>query len=70
MMVEVLGLILETPKELSPEFTKQVEELIAARTEAKANKDFSRADQIRAELNALGVTLEDLPNKTIWSING
>ena len=70
MMVEVLGLILETPKELSPEFTKQVEELIAARTEAKANKDFARADQIRAELNALGVTLEDLPNKTIWSING
>jgi cysteinyl-tRNA synthetase len=70
MMVEVLGLILETPKELSPEFTKQVEELIAARTEAKANKDFAKADQIRAELNALGVTLEDLPNKTIWSING
>jgi len=70
MMVEVLGLILETPKELSPEFTKQVEELISARTEAKANKDFARADQIRAELNALGVTLEDLPNKTIWSING
>ena len=70
MMVEVLGLILETPKELSPDFTKQVEDLIAARTEAKANKDFARADQIRAELNALGVTLEDLPNQTIWSING
>jgi cysteinyl-tRNA synthetase len=70
LMVEVLGLILETPKELTPEFTKQVEDLVEARTQAKANKDFARADQIRAELNALGVTLEDLPNQTIWSING
>jgi len=69
-MVEVLGLILEQPKELSPELSQKIEELVELRAQAKANKDFNRADEIRVELTNLGVTLEDLPNQTIWSING
>jgi cysteinyl-tRNA synthetase len=69
-MVEVLGLMLEQAKEIDPALTQKIEELISLRAEAKASKDFAKADQIRDELTTLGVTLEDLPNQTIWSING
>lgn len=69
-MVDVLGLILEQPKEVSLELTAKIENLIELRAEAKRNKDFAKADQIRATITELGVTLEDLPNQTIWSING
>jgi cysteinyl-tRNA synthetase len=69
-MAQVLGLILEQPKEVSAELAQKIEELISLRATAKANKDFGKADQIRDELTKLGVTLEDLPNQTIWSING
>jgi cysteinyl-tRNA synthetase len=69
-MVEVLGLMLEEAKEIDPALTQKIEELISLRAEAKASKDFAKADQIRDELTTLGVTLEDLPNQTIWSING
>jgi cysteinyl-tRNA synthetase len=69
-MVEVLGLMLEEPKEVSPELSQKIEELVELRAQAKANKDFNEADEIRDELTKLGVTLEDLPNQTIWSING
>lgn len=69
-MVEVLGLMLEEAKEIDPALTQKIEELISLRAQAKASKDFAKADQIRDELTTLGVTLEDLPNQTIWSING
>jgi len=69
-MLDVLGLMLGQPKELSAELTAKIEKLIGLRSEAKGSKDFAKADQIRAELTDLGVTLEDLPNQTIWSING
>ncbi len=69
-MVEVLGLMLEQSKDIDPVLTQKIEELISLRAEAKAGKDFAKADQIRDELTTLGVTLEDLPNQTIWSING
>lgn len=69
-MVDVLGLMLEQPKEVSLELTAKIENLIELRAEAKRSKDFAKADQIRATLSELGVTLEDLPNQTIWSING
>jgi cysteinyl-tRNA synthetase len=40
--------------------------LIELRAEARANKDFARSDQIRDELAALGITLEDRADGTIW----
>ena len=39
---------------------------IEARRTAKANKDFAKADQIRDELAAKGIALEDGPEGTIW----
>ncbi|MDF1566352.1 MAG: cysteine--tRNA ligase [Deltaproteobacteria bacterium] len=45
----------------------KVEALIAERLEARANKDWGRADAIRDELKAMGVVLKDGPNGTEWS---
>jgi cysteinyl-tRNA synthetase len=43
--------------------------LIDQRTDARAAKDFAKADQIRNQLAELGVTLEDRPDGTIWRVN-
>jgi cysteinyl-tRNA synthetase len=49
---------------------EMIEELIAARGAAKKGRDFARADQIRAELAAQGVVLEDGPGGTTWRVDG
>jgi cysteinyl-tRNA synthetase len=41
-----------------------IERQIAERNEARRNKDFARADAIRKELAAKGITLEDRPDGT------
>ncbi|MDT8340310.1 MAG: cysteine--tRNA ligase [Longimicrobiales bacterium] len=43
-----------------------VEEMIRARAEARAGKDWARADEIRDALTARGVVLEDTPAGTRW----
>ena len=68
-MAAVLG-IEATVAEASDELAAKVEALLEERKVARANKDFSRSDSIRDELNQLGVTIEDTANGTTWSING
>jgi len=43
-----------------------IEVKIQERIQAKADKDFAKADGIRDELKAAGVTLEDKGSETIW----
>ena len=43
-----------------------VETLIAKRAQARADKDYAAADAARDELTALGVTIEDTADGTIW----
>lgn len=47
---------------------EQVEQLITARNQARADKDWAKSDQIRDEIDALGVVLEDSPEGTRWSM--
>ena len=50
---------------LSPE---DIEARIAARKEARANKEWAKADAIRDELLAKGVVLKDGPDGTTWTV--
>lgn len=47
----------------------EIKTLIDERLQARANKDFARADQIRDDLAAKGVILKDHPDKTTtWTV--
>lgn len=45
---------------------EEIERLVGQRTAAKADKDFEAADQIREELQGLGVTVEDTADGPVW----
>jgi cysteinyl-tRNA synthetase len=47
-----------------------VEKLIAERTQARNENNWSRADQIRDQLAAMNVLLEDRPEGTVWKTKG
>ncbi len=44
-----------------------IDALIAERAQAKQDKNYARADEIRAELKEQGITLEDSPEGTRWT---
>ena len=43
-----------------------IDQMLIDRAEAKANRDFSRADAIRDNLNAVGIIIEDRASGAIW----
>ena len=47
----------------------EIERLLEERNQARNNKDFVTADNIREELLDKGIVLEDLDKKTIWKKN-
>lgn len=47
----------------------EVEALIEERIAARANKDFARSDEIRDQLDAMGIILQDTPQGTKWKRN-
>jgi cysteinyl-tRNA synthetase len=44
----------------------EIERLIEARREARKARDFSRADEIRRDLDTRGIVLEDSATGTRW----
>jgi cysteinyl-tRNA synthetase len=56
------------PADLSAEERRAIEQLIDDRTQARGSRDWPRADQIRAELDELGVTVTDTPEGPTWQL--
>lgn len=50
------------------EIANQVEALLVERSDARANKDWPRADQIRDQLKALGVVVTDTADGPVWEL--
>jgi len=46
--------------------SSEIEDLIQQRTDARKNKNFSRADEIRDQLQGMHIVLEDGPQGTTW----
>ncbi len=62
-LCDILGIITKRKAEVLDD---TVEEMIAARTAARAARDFAKADQIRAELLDMGIILEDTREGVKW----
>lgn len=62
-LTSVLGLLY---KEEDDDLDEKVEKLIEEREEARKNKDFKRADEIRDTLKEMNIELKDTRNGVIW----
>ena len=47
---------------------QEIEQLIAARTQAREKKDWTKADNIRNKLFEMDIILEDTPQGTVWRV--
>lgn len=70
-LANTMGLLQEDPASfLQAGFAEEdrvaIDELIAERLQARADRDWERADQIRADLLSRGIELEDGVNGTTW----
>ncbi len=54
--------------DLDPEEVAAIERLVAERTAAREEKNWARADEIRAELEELGVQVTDTPTGPTWDL--
>ncbi|MCC3358861.1 cysteine--tRNA ligase [Bacillus sp. REN16] len=62
VLFDTLGLRLEDEQLLDEE----IEELIEKRNQARKDRDFALSDQIRDQLKAMNIILEDTPQGTRW----
>lgn len=78
-MCDALGLLQDVPETFfarkkarwlrQRNFTDEdVQKAIAARNQARTDKNWDKADRIRNELLAQGIVLEDSPGGTIWKV--
>lgn len=63
VLMDVLGISVTTDEDLLDE---DIERLIEERLEARRNRDFARSDEIRDDLKAQGILLEDTAQGTRW----
>jgi len=62
-LCDILGIITEQEADM---LDAEIEDLIAQRTQAKKEKNFARADEIRNELLARGIELKDTREGVVW----
>jgi cysteinyl-tRNA synthetase len=69
-LAQTLGLTEPKPRiqELSAEISEQIVSLIRERAEARRNRDWKRADEIRAKIESLGAVLTDTLSGTEWEM--
>lgn len=70
-LAEILGLLGEIPEQflqsgLQDNQKETIDRLIAERNEARQNRDFAKADEIRGTLTHMGIEIEDGPDGTTW----
>jgi cysteinyl-tRNA synthetase len=61
-----LGLDVGVTAETGDDEAAEIDDLVAARVAARADRDFAEADRIRDLLASRGITLEDTAAGTIW----
>jgi len=67
MIGKVLGILEDNAyNKVSDELSEEVEKLIRKRSEAKENKNFELADEIRNALKDRGIEIKDTPDGTSW----
>ena len=77
LAARVLGILHEQPEDFFRQLAgtqkqadpAEIEKMIEDRTEARAAKDWAKADEIRERLKGLGVILEDGPQGTTWRLD-
>ena len=62
----VLGIVYDEAPAGADDADAEIEALIAERTDARKNKNWARADEIRNQLTEMGVVLEDTPQGVKW----
>jgi len=67
----ILGVLQHPPEEFLKSGTtdldvKKIEELITLRNQARTNKNWAKADRVRAKLSAMSIVLEDGAEGTSW----
>ena len=65
-LTSVLGFGFPPPQQSSGVTSGLIDFLLELRAEAREQRDFERADAIRARLRALGIAIEDTPAGTRW----
>jgi len=71
-VLKALGLMAIPQEEFFTKSSKidhdHIEKLIQQRAQAKLQKDYQKADELRNEIDSLGVVLEDTANGTVWRV--
>ena len=61
---ELLGLQLA---DATPDISDEAKRLILERRQARADKDWTRSDELRDELKGQGILVRDTPSGQIWT---
>jgi cysteinyl-tRNA synthetase len=67
-LAQEIGNVAEEPKSINPDLEQYILSMIEQRKQAKLNKDYKLADEIRNELTQKGIELIDTKEGTVYKI--